>query len=129
MYCHWARFGSIRPAMARRIQFEEANSRLALWARRLALFSLVATVLSIVIVRSGMLEIWPAVATFGAALVLAVVALVLAFAAFVSIWNEGLHGMGAALTAIGIACALLAYPSYLAIKARNLPWIYDITTD
>ena len=24
---------------------------------------------------------------------------------------------------------LLAYPTFIAVKARNLPWIYDITTD
>ena len=24
---------------------------------------------------------------------------------------------------------LLAYPTYLAVKARHLPWIYDVTTD
>jgi len=115
--------------MARRIIFDQGTSKLAVWARRLALFSLAATVLSIVIVHSGMLEIKPALATFGAALALAVLALLLAFAAFVSIWKDGLIGMGAALTAIAVATLLLLYPSYLVLKARNLPWIYDITTD
>ena len=67
--------------------------------------------------------------TFGASLALAILALVLAFAAFVSIWKDGLIGMGASLGAIGIAILLLAYPTYIAVKARNLPWIYDITTD
>jgi uncharacterized protein (DUF1499 family) len=37
--------------------------------------------------------------------------------------------MGAALSAMAISFLLLAYPSYLAIKAARLPWIYDITTD
>jgi uncharacterized protein (DUF1499 family) len=37
--------------------------------------------------------------------------------------------MGASLSAIGIAILLLAYPSYLVVKTRELPWIYDITTD
>ena len=60
---------------------------------------------------------------------LAILALLLAFAAFVSIWKDGLIGMGASLGAIGIAVLLLAYPAYIAVKARNLPWIYDITTD
>jgi uncharacterized protein (DUF1499 family) len=115
--------------MARRIRFEDVPSRLAIWARRLALFSLAAAVLSVIIVHSGMLEIRPALATFGASLVLAVLALILAFAGFVSIWKDGLLGMGASLTAIAIALLLLAYPSYLAFKARDLPWIYDITTD
>ena len=80
--------------MARRIIIDQGTSRLAIWARRLALFSLAAAVLSIIIVHSGVLEMRPALATFGAALALAVLALVLAFAAFVSIWKDGLHRHG-----------------------------------
>ena len=79
--------------------------------------------------HSGLLEMRPALVTFGASLALAILALLLAFAGFVSIWKDGLHGMGASLGAIGIAILLLAYPTYIAVKARNLPWIYDITTD
>ncbi|MBX9772902.1 MAG: DUF1499 domain-containing protein [Xanthobacteraceae bacterium] len=115
--------------MARRIILDQGTSRLALWARRLALFALAAALLSITIVHSGLLEMRPALVTFGASLALAILALLLAFAGFVSIWREGLHGMGASLSAIGIAILLLAYPTFLAVKARNLPWIYDITTD
>jgi uncharacterized protein (DUF1499 family) len=115
--------------MARRIIFDQGTSRLALWARRLALFALAAALLSIIIVHSGLLEMRPALVTFGASLVLAILAFILAFAGFVSIWKEGLFGMGASLSAIAIAVLLLAYPTYLAVKARNLPWIYDITTD
>lgn len=115
--------------MARRYLVEEPTSRLAIWARRMALFSLAAAFLSIIIVRSGLLELKPALATFGAALAFAGVALLLAFLAFAVIWKEGKGGMGYALSAIGISLALLAYPSYFAYKAYKLPWIYDITTD
>jgi uncharacterized protein (DUF1499 family) len=115
--------------MARRSFNEQPMSRLAIWARRMAWFSLAATVLAIIIVRSGILEIRPALATFGGALGLAVVALVLAFAAFTVIWKDGLAGMGSAITAILIGVGLLGYPAYLGIKAYKLPWIYDITTD
>jgi uncharacterized protein (DUF1499 family) len=121
--------GFIRAAMPRRLVIHEATSRLAIWARRIAYFSLAATLLSIIIVHAGVLEIRPALATFGAAMTLAVLALLLAFSAFISIWKDGTLGMGAALTAIFIAVVLLAYPSYMALRARNLPWIYDITTD
>ena len=107
----------------------EPTSRLAIWARRIAGFALLASILAILIVRSGLLEIWPALATFAGALGIAVVALLLAFAAFVVIWMEGLAGMGAALTAMALSLALLAYPAYLGLKAARLPWIYDITTD
>jgi uncharacterized protein (DUF1499 family) len=95
----------------------------------MALFSLVATVLAIVIVRSGMLEMRPAMTTFMAALSLAAAAFLLACASLVTIWRDGLKGMPYALLALTIGGALLAYPAYLGIKAIKLPWIYDITTD
>jgi len=91
--------------MLRRYIAEQPTSRLAVWARRTAAFSLIATILAIVIVRSGLLEFKPALATFGGALVFSIVALLLAFAAFVVIWREGLMGIGYSLTAIGIGLA------------------------
>ena len=115
--------------MARRHIHSESTSRLAIWARRIAGFAFLASILAIIIVRSGLLEIWPALATFAGALAMAVIALLVAFAAFVVIWMEGLAGMGAALTAMALSLALLAYPAYLGLKAARLPWIYDITTD
>jgi hypothetical protein len=95
----------------------------------MALFSLIATVLAIIIVRSGLLEFRPALATLGGALSFSAIAVLLAFAAFVTIWRDGLIGIGYSLTAIGIAAALLTYPAYLVIVSHRLPWIYDITTD
>jgi uncharacterized protein (DUF1499 family) len=115
--------------MLHRHMIEEPTSRLAIWARRTALFSLAALLLSIVIVRSGLLDMIPALATFAGALAFAVLALLLAFGALVVIWNEGLGGLGYALSAMLIALALLAYPAYLGVTAYRLPWIYDITTD
>ena len=115
--------------MLRRHIAEQPTSRLAIWARRTALFSLIATILAIIIVRSGLLEFRPALATVGGALAFSAIALLLAFAAFVVIWREGLMGIGYSLTAIGIGIALLAYPSYLAVASHRLPWIYDVTTD
>ncbi len=115
--------------MARRYIHEEPTSRLAIWARRTAGFAFVASLLSIIIVRSGLLEIKPAMATFAGALAIAGIALLLAFAAFVVIWMEGLAGMGAALSAMAISLLLIAYPAYISVRAYKLPWIYDITTD
>ena len=115
--------------MARRRIAEEPTSRLAIWARRCAFFSLAATVLAILIVRSGILEIVPALATFAGALVFAVIAIMLAFGAFVVIWKDGTGGTGHALGAIAIGGALIAYPAYLGTLAYRLPMINDITTD
>lgn len=115
--------------MARRRYIDEPVSRLAIWARRCAFFSLVATILSIVIVRSGILELGPALATFGAALLFAVIGIVLAFGAFVVVWKDGIDGVGYAFAAIGIGVMLLVYPGYLGYRAYRLPMINDITTD
>jgi uncharacterized protein (DUF1499 family) len=107
----------------------EPPSRLALWARRIATFSLCVTLLAIVIARSGLLEIVPVLATFAASLVMAMMAILLALASLVGIWRHGIEGLGAALTAILIGIVLLAYPSYLGFRASRLPEIADITTD
>jgi uncharacterized protein (DUF1499 family) len=115
--------------MARRYIHEEPTSLLAIWARRIAGFAFAASFLAIIIVRSGMLEIKPALATFAGALAIAGIAFLLSLAAFAVIWMEGLAGMGAALSAMAISLTLLAYPAYLSIRAYRLPWIYDITTD
>jgi uncharacterized protein (DUF1499 family) len=115
--------------MARRRIAEEPTSKLAVWARRCAFFSLVATVLAIVIVRAGLLEIVPGLATFAGALVFAAFAIVLAFGAFVVVWKDGCEGGGYAVSALLIGVALLAYPGYLGYRGYNLPMINDITTD
>src|ERR1700686_5374221 len=94
----------------------------------MALFSLSAVVVSIIIVRSEWLDIGPAITTFVVALAPSILALPLALAAFVVIWTDGLRGLGRAFAAMAIAAALLAYPGYLAYRAYKLPWIYDITT-
>src|SRR5262249_13281101 len=113
--------------MARHHIQSEPTSRLAIGARRMAAFAFVASFLALIIVRSGLLEIRPALATFAGALAIAVVALVLALAAFVVIWMEGLAGIGAALTAMAVSLALLAYPAYFGLKAYRLPPVSGIT--
>ncbi len=109
--------------------YEEPTSRLATWSRRFAAFSVPVMLLAIVIVRSGLLEITPALATFGGALLLAVVAIVLALGAFVVIWRDGLKGFGQALVGLLIGIAMIAYPTYFAVRGYRLPMLTDITTD
>ncbi|MDE2285540.1 MAG: DUF1499 domain-containing protein, partial [Hyphomicrobiales bacterium] len=104
-------------------------SRLAIWARRFALFSLAATFIAVIVVRSGALDIVPALSTLAGALTLAVVAMLLACAAGIVIWTEGVGGIRESLTALLIGFALIAYPLYLGLKAYQLPAIYDVTTD
>ena len=115
--------------MARRRLPDEPYSKLAIWSRRLALFSIVAALLAIIIVRSGIIEVVPGLVTFGGALAVAAVGILLALMSFVTIWRQGLRGLGYAVLAILIGGALLAYPTYLGYKAYKLPAIADITTD
>ena len=107
----------------------EPVSRLATWSRNLAIFAVVAVVVSILIVRFGFLEMKPALATFFGALGCAVLSILFGFAAFARIWQNGSRGMGRILLAFLISAALLAYPAYLGLQYRKLPKIYDITTD
>ncbi|MGZ8387509.1 MAG: DUF1499 domain-containing protein [Rhodoplanes sp.] len=115
--------------MARRRIAEEPVSRLAAWARRVGLFSLAVVLLAVVIGRSGLLDIIPALVTFAAGIGLAIAAILLAFAAFVVIWRSGLAGFGQAVTGLLIGLALCAYPAYLVAKAYNLPVVADVSTD
>ena len=115
--------------MRRRSYSEEQISRLAIWSRRIALFSLAATLIAVIIVRSGALDIVPALSTLAGALVLACVAILLSFGACIVIWREGIGGGRYVVTGFLIGCALIAYPAYFGTKAYRLPMIYDITTD
>jgi hypothetical protein len=115
--------------MVRRPHFDEPMSRLAAWSGRLALFALAVAGLSIIIVRSNLLEIGPALAIFGAALALAGLAVLLALASFVTIWRQGLTGLSRALSGLMLALMLLAYPAYLGYRASRLPALTDVTTD
>jgi uncharacterized protein (DUF1499 family) len=115
--------------MLRRPNIEEPVSRLAAWSSRLAQFALVLAILSVIVVRTDLLEIVPAMATFAAALALAALAILCAFGAALVIWRQGLSGIGRAVTGFFLGAALLAYPAYLASLAYRLPAIRDVTTD
>jgi uncharacterized protein (DUF1499 family) len=116
--------------MARRPTFgDEPKSRLAAWSGRFALFGLAVAALSVIIVRSSLLEIGPALATFAASLVFAGLAVLTSFLAFIVIWRQGLSGIGSAVLGLFLGLMLLAYPGYLGYRASKLPAIHDITTD
>ena len=118
--------------MARRFSApyqSEPVSGLATWSRNLAIFSVVAVMVSILIVRFGFLEMKPALATFFGALGCAVLSILVGFAAFAAIWQNGSRGMGRILLAFLINALVLAYPAYLAVQYQRLPPLYDITTN
>jgi hypothetical protein len=118
--------------MARRFSApyqSEPVSSLATWARNLAVFSVVAVLVSIVIVRFGFLEMKPALATFFGALTFAGLSILVGLAAAGAIWQNGSRGLSRILVALLIDTAVLAYPAYLGMQYRKLPPIHDITTD
>src|SRR6202795_537866 len=118
--------------MARRFSApyqSEPVSSLGTWARNIAIFSLVAVVVSIIIVRFGFLEMKPALATFFGALACAGLSILVGLAAFAAIWQNGSRGMSRILLALLIDAVILAYPAYLGLQYRKLPPIHDITTD
>src|ERR1700691_2862068 len=100
--------------MARRFSApyqSEPVSSLALWARNLAVFSVVAVLVSIIIVRFGFLEMKPALATFFGALACACLSIVVGFAAFAAIWQNGSRGRRRILPAVFIYPGRLAHPA------------------
>jgi Protein of unknown function (DUF1499) len=107
----------------------EPVSPLATWSRNLAVFSVVAVLVSILIVRFGFLEIKPALATFFGGLAIAGLSILVGLGAFAAIWQNGSRGMGRILLALFIDAVVLAYPAYLGLQYRKLPKIHDITTD
>jgi hypothetical protein len=97
-------------AMARRFSAPyqtEPVSSLASWARNLAVFSAIAVLVSIIIVRFGFLEMKPALATFFGALACAGLSILVGLAAFAAIWQNGSRGMSRILIAMVIDAAIL----------------------
>ncbi|NUR11428.1 MAG: DUF1499 domain-containing protein [Bradyrhizobium sp.] len=118
--------------MARRFSApyqSEPVSSLASWARNLAVFAVVAVVVSIVVVRFDFLEPKPALATFFGGLAIVGLSILFGLAGFDAIWQNGSRGMARILLAFLIDGAILAYPAYLGLQYRKLPPIHDITTD
>lgn len=113
----------------RRLIIEEPVSRPARWSPRVALFSLAATGIAILVARAQAGALGPALATVLVALSLALLAIVLALAAFVRIWREGRRGFGLAVAGLLLALVTLAYPAYFGLRALFLPAITDVTTD
>lgn len=118
--------------MARRFSApyqSEPVSSLASWARNLAVFAVVAVVVSIIIVRFDFLEMKPALVTFFGGLAIAGLSILFGLAGFAAIWQNGSRGMARILLAFLIDGAILAYPAYQGLQYRKLPKIHDITTD
>ncbi len=107
----------------------EPWSQAAIWSRHVAFFAATVAMLATVLARLRVIDPASALASLGAAMGLALVALLLFAAASFIIWQTGRRGMGVAAIAALIALATLAWPAYLAFQALSLPTLSDIVTD
>ncbi len=113
----------------RRQLTEMPVTRAGRYGRFVVAVAVLVTLAGIVLVRNPHADFGPAFAVMMSGLGLGLVALAFAFFAFVQVWREGAHGLGAAVVTTLIAGVLLAYPAYAAIKGLRLPAIIDVSTD
>lgn len=114
--------------MHRRLVFEEPVSRAAVWSRRLAWFSLAMLLLSVLVFRMSQPSIQGLVPIAGA-YGLVLLALLMAIAAFVRIWQAGHRGVGMAAQAFLLALLMLAPMAYAGFRLATRPALSDIATD
>jgi hypothetical protein len=98
-------------------------------SRLTALFALYVAVISLGLLRFGLVEFWPGIAALASGIALAVLALLLAVAAFVTIWRTASPGGGRAFAGFVLAAILVLPPLILGLKAAESPPITDVTTD
>ena len=104
-------------------------SRLAIWSRRLALFSIQLVVLDVVLHRVFSLPTPVALNIFAAGWIGAVLALLMGLASVVIIWRQGRGGAGSAATGILVALLVIGMPAAALPFVMNFPAINDLTTD
>ena len=113
----------------RRLIIEEPYSNAALWSRRLGGFSLAVGLMAILLARVQVADTAAVLSVFGAAVVVACLAVLLAMTAAVVIWRTGRRGVGALVGGVFLAALLLGYPTFLAAQAIRLPLLNDVSTD
>src|SRR5438552_16711825 len=87
----------------------EPVSSLATWSRNLAVFAVVAVIVTNLIVRFGFLEMKPALATFLGALCIAGLSILVGLGAFASIWQNRSRGMRRILPALLVDALVTAF--------------------
>lgn len=112
----------------RRIVLEDPFARSAIWSRNLAVFALIVALIGVGLSRKG-LDPQAALSIIGAALALAGLAVLSALVAMAVIWQTGFRGVGLALAGMLLAGLLFAYPAYVAVQARTVPSLDDVSTD
>ena len=111
----------------RRLVLEDPFARSAIWSRNLAVFAFIVALIGIILSRKG-LDPQAALAIVGAALVLACLAVLCALLAMAVIWHTGFRGIWLALGGLALSGLLFVYPAYLAVQARTMPPLSDVST-
>lgn len=104
-------------------------SGLARAASRVGIFAVPVTVLALILVRSGRVELAAGLVAVAAGLLLALAAVVAGVAALIQIWRRGSYGADHAFVGIVLGLLVLALPIASAFLVLDLPAIYDISTD
>jgi len=113
----------------RRITIEEPVTRAAVASRALGWFALAVMALGVALLRTGKIGLEDALAVLAAAPIIALLAALLAVAAFVWIWREGCRGFGQAVLGLLLALIVLAAPGYLVFEGLHQRRPLDATTD
>ncbi|MCA3622720.1 MAG: DUF1499 domain-containing protein [Methylobacterium sp.] len=114
--------------MASRLSFAR-QSRFTVWAEHLAFVAVALALLAILLARSGQVDPAQALVLIGLAAFLAMLALAVAGVGAIDMWRNGRTGLFRLFRSIFLALAVLGGPAFLAIEARRLPLLNDITTD
>lgn len=107
---------------------EDPFARSAIWSRNLAVFALIVAVIGILLARKG-LDPKLALAIEGGALTIAGLSLLSAVLAMGVIWHTGFRGISLAVGGLTLSGLLFAYPAYIAVQARTMPALTDVSTD
>lgn len=105
------------------------ESRKAVWSQRIALLFLLLFAITFGLHRIGQLPTPVAMKLFGAALIGAVIAVGLGFAALTGIWREGYTGAGKAIAGVAFGALMLAGPLWALPSLLGLPRIIEVSTD
>ncbi len=111
-----------------RVEAKRRHSRLAIWSRRAALLSVLATLAAVIGSRTDVIGAEPALGLLALGLTSAVCAILAALIAFATIWRDARRGFGAAVLGLILGAAILAYPGILFTRLFTLPAIADVST-
>lgn len=115
--------------LMRHLIIEEPYSRPAKWSPKVAWFSLAVSLMTVLLIRWGLVDYEEGFVALAAGVGLALLAVLFSLLGFIRIWQEGRQGLGSAVKGLLIAVLVLAYPGLMAFKAATLPVINDVSTD